>query len=178
MNLTAAKYKYLIQQYKNLIYNYSRYMLKNQMDADDITQEVMIRIWQNMNKFKMSSSKGWIMRTTHNLCIDYLRKNSVATNRELGIDEYFEETYADKKEVNNPLTKVHLTMMTEKLKEAIQRLPENLRSVLVLYEIQGFKYREISKMLDVPVNSIKVYLFRARKKLQEELKNYEPHEVV
>jgi len=53
-----------------------------------------------------------------------------------------------------------------------------LRSVFVLYEIQGFRYQEISRMLDMPLNTVKVYMMRARKKLQEELKNYESQEVL
>ena len=69
-------------------------------------------------------------------------------------------------------------MITSKVKEIIQLLPENLKSVFVLYEIEGLKYKEISKTLDMPINTVKVYLLRARKKLQEELRNYETHEVL
>ena len=60
-----------------------------------------------------------------------------------------------------------------KINEHIEELPENLKSVFVLYEVQGFKYKEISKILDIPINSVKVYLLRARKKLQEGLREYE-----
>jgi RNA polymerase sigma-70 factor (ECF subfamily) len=68
-------------------------------------------------------------------------------------------------------------MMASKVKEAVQRLPDNLRSVFVLYEIEELKYKEISMALDIPINTVKVYLLRARKKLQEELKEYEPQEI-
>jgi DNA-directed RNA polymerase specialized sigma24 family protein len=64
------------------------------------------------------------------------------------------------------------------LLEKVKSLPHYLRSVFVLYEIQGFKYKEISKSLDIPINSVKVYLLRARKKLQEELKSYELQEAI
>ena len=69
-------------------------------------------------------------------------------------------------------------MMVSEVKEVIKRLPDNLRSVFVLYEIEGMKYKEISKVLDLPLNSVRVYLLRARKKMQEELKVYETEEVV
>ncbi len=176
--LKHTRYTFLIQQYKNKIYTFSLYMLRNKMDADDVTQEVMIRIWQNMDKFNMLAAKTWIMKTTNNLCIDYLRRRSTAVNREIEIDEVFEDTYNSHSKRDDPYLTTHIKMMVSKVKEAIQRLPENLRSVFVLYEIQGFKYNEISKMLDMPLNSVKVYLLRARKKLQEELKNYKPQEVV
>ena len=153
-------------------------MLKNKMDADDVTQEVMIRIWQNIDKFNIMAAKTWIIRTTNNLCIDYLRRRSVSVNRENEIDELFEETYSTNSNNDNPYLTTHFRMMASKVKEAIQRLPENLRSVFVLYEIEGMKYKEIGQSLDLPLNSVKVYLLRARKKLQEELKQYEAHEVI
>ena len=153
-------------------------MLRNKMDADDVTQEVMIRIWKNMDKFNMLAAKTWIMKTTNNLCIDYLRKRAAALGRELEIDEIFEDTYSENKNSDNPYLTTHFKMIGSKIKEAIQRLPENMRSVFVLYEIQGFKYNEIAKTLGIPLNSVKVYLLRARKKLQEELKNYETQEVL
>lgn len=140
------------------------------MDADDITQEVLIRLWKNIDNFNIMAAKSYIMKITHNLCIDYLRKNQAMTVKMVDIDEIFEETYADKKQDIDKF--VHTAMITEKIKEAIQRLPETLRSIIILYEIQELKYTEISKILNIPVNSVKVYLFRARKKLQEELNEY------
>jgi RNA polymerase sigma-70 factor, ECF subfamily len=172
------RYRFLIQQYKNKIYTYSLYMLRNRMDADDVTQEVMIRIWQNIDKFNILAAKTWIIKTTNNLCIDYLRRRSAAVKREFEIDEFFEETYSKNHNSENPYLITHFKMIASKVKEAIQRLPENLRSVFVLYEIEEMKYKEISKALDLPINSVKVYLLRARKKLQEELKEYEPQKSV
>lgn len=172
------RYRFLIQQYKNKIYTYSLYMLKNRMDADDVTQEVMIRIWQNIDKFNILAAKTWIIKTTNNLCIDYLRRRTVAVNREFEIDEFFEDTYSKNHNSENPYLITHFKMIASKVKEAIQRLPENLRSVFILYEIEEMKYKEISKALDLPINSVKVYLLRARKKLQEELKKYEPKEII
>lgn len=153
-------------------------MLKNKMDAEDAAQEVLIRIWDNIDKFSMLSAKAWIMRTTHNHCIDVLRKRKSTTYKEYGIDDGFEENFEDKSDLNNPYLKTHIKMMTTKVKDVIKTLPDQLRSVFVLYEIEGLKYREISKTLDMPINTVKVYLLRARKKLQEELRNYETQEVL
>lgn len=176
--LTEQRYRFLIKQYKNKIYTYSLYMLKNRMDADDVTQETMIRIWQNIDKFNVLAAKTWIIKTTHNLCIDCLRRRAVAVGREIEISEFFEDTYSKNKNSENPYLITHFKMAAQKLKEAIQRLPENLRSVFVLYEIEKMRYKEISKILDMPINTVKVYLLRARKKLQEELKDYEPQESI
>ena len=154
------------------------YMLRNKMDAEDAAQEVLIRVWDNIDKFSMLSAKSWIMRTTHNHCIDILRKRKSSSFREYTMDESFEENFEDKTDNNNPYLSTHINIMTSKIKEVIQILPEHLKSVFVLYEIEGLKYKEISKTLDMPINTVKVNMLRARKKLQEELRNYERHEVL
>ncbi len=148
------------------------------MDADDVTQEVFIRIWQNIGSFNILAAKTWILKTTHNLCIDFLRKRSSAMLKEFSIDEGFENFVSTEKSEHNPYLITHVRMMSSKIKDAIKELPENLRSVFVLYEIQGYKYKEISSALNIPINSVKVYLLRARKKLQEAMKNYEVQEFV
>ena len=169
-----TKYSLLVKQYKNSIYGYALYMLKNKMDADDAAQEVLIKLWENLDKFNILAAKTWIMRTTHNLCIDYLRKRKPVYE----IDEEFAESYETGEIKNNPYLITHLNMITNKIKEVIKLLPESLRSVFVLYEIEGLKYKEISKTLDLSESAVKVRLFRARKELQKELKNYERDEVI
>jgi RNA polymerase sigma-70 factor, ECF subfamily len=174
--IETIKYNYLLSQFKHRIYSYAFYMLRNRMDADDITQEVFIRIWKNMGVFRISSARSWIMKTTHNLCLDYLRNRKISNERTcFVVDE--EENKINDKLTYLPDDSAHITFMEEDVSEAIGRLPENLRSVFVLYEIQGFKYVDISKTLGIPLNSVKVYLLRARKKLQMELMKYRPEEV-
>lgn len=99
-------------------------------------------------------------------------------NREIEINEDFEETHSSNSVIENPYLTTHVNIMVAKVKEAIERLPDNLKSIFVLFEINGMKYREISATLDLPINTVKVYLLRARKKLQEELKEYEAHEII
>ena len=178
MSLRSTKYHFLQQKYKNDIYNYSFYMLRNRMDADDATQEVLIKTWENIDKFNILAAKTWIIRTTHNLCIDYLRRRKSKSYKEVTIDEEFSDSFKDNDVGNNPVNATHNKMLMEKVKNIIKKLPENLRSVFVLYEIQGMKYREISVSLNIPLNSVKVYLMRARKELQKELIEYELQDVI
>jgi RNA polymerase sigma-70 factor (ECF subfamily) len=145
-------------------------MMKNRMDAEDITQEVLIRTWKNINNFNFNAAKGWMMRTTHNLCIDYLRKNKTLNYREIQIDENYHEDIADTDLESNPEQLTHKIISEGEIKEAIEKLPERLKSVFVLFELQEFKYKEISKILDIPLNTVKVNILRARKQLQKELK--------
>ena len=140
--------------------------------AEDITQEVMIRIWQNINKFNFLAARAWIMRTTHNLCIDYLRRNKNQYQRELSIDDNLSERIEDKRNAVMPDEILTQKLLDKNIKRAVENLQERLKSPFVLYELQGFKYKEISKILDVPLNTVKVNILRARKLLQQDLKKY------
>ena len=142
------------------------------MDADDVTQEVLIRLWKNLDNFNINAAGSYIMRMTHNLCIDYLRRRNISVNREIEIDNIFEETYTNVDDLNNPEMMISQENLNSRLKEAIENLPDNLKSIFIMYQLQGMKYKEISKVLDIPINSVKVYLMRARIKLQKELKEY------
>jgi len=145
-------------------------MLKNRMDADDLTQEVLIRIWKNIDKFNILSAKSWIMKTTHHLCIDFIRKNKNEIKKNpLSLEDI--SNFVKNKSDENPSDIVERKMTDKLIKDSIKKLPEKLKSVFVLYELQQLKYREISKILDIPINSVKVYLLRARKNLQSDLEN-------
>ena len=147
------------------------------MDADDVAQEVLIRIWKNINKFNILAAKSWIMKTTHHLCIDYLRKKkSDLENNPYSVEDISD--FVENNEKENPMLEVENKITDSKIKEAINRLPENQRSVFVLYEIHGMKYKEISKMMEIPINSVKVYLMRARKKLQTNLSELKLQEAI
>jgi RNA polymerase sigma-70 factor, ECF subfamily len=174
--IETIKYNYLVNQHKSRIYSYAYYMMRNRMDADDVTQEVFIRIWKNMGLFSWTSAKSWIMKTTHNLCLDYLRSRKIKLERSRFIDEEDEDRIKDDFSFT-PDDSAHISFLEEDIKGAVLSMPENLRSVFVMYEIEGMKYADISKSLDIPLNSVKVYLLRARKRLQIELLKYKPEEV-
>ena len=175
--ITETKYNFLVQQYKNRIYNYSIFMLKNRMDADDITQEVLIKTWKNINKFNILAAKTWIMKTTHNLCIDYLRKRKVELNNNpYSVDDISE--FVENREEESPMLISENKFTEKKIKEAIDLLTEDQKSIFILYELQGMKYKEISKTLELPINTVKVYLMRARKQLQNNLREIKLQEAI
>lgn len=147
-------------------------MLKNRLDADDVTQEVMIRIWNNLDNFDLGSAKSWIMKTTHNLCLDYLRRRKVNSQREYINNEGDELTIKAPHYLSDPEITTRREMLKERINSAIEQLPDMLKEIFIMYEIQGFKYKEISEVINIPLNSVKVYLLRARKKMQEELKEF------
>jgi RNA polymerase sigma-70 factor (ECF subfamily) len=167
-----SRFDYLVKQHSRRVYTYAISMTRNVSDAEDITQEVLIRTWQNLDSFRFWSAKTWMMRTTHNLCIDWLRRRRNQLDRELRIDQSpRDEIPALSREYDPVETVVRVTTM-EHITHALDHLPERLRGPFVLYEIQGFKYREIETILGMPINTVKVNILRARKELQKRLSNH------
>lgn len=172
--LKSIKYNGLVKLYRHKIYTYSYYMVRNRMDADDVTQETLIRLWENIEYFKEESTKSWIMRTAHNLCLDLLRRRKRAVIREFQMGDDVEENIINlESPTDSPEKTAHLRIINEKIKEAVQNLPPALRSVFILYEIENFKHKEIAEILKFPEGTVKVDLMRARKFLQRELAGYE-----
>lgn len=172
-----AKYRALFNRYKNDIYGYALYMLHDAMEAEDVAQEVLIKTWDNMGKFDMTKAKSWILKTTHNLCIDVLRKRQRLAYSTYSLQDNTGEYLSVSDNGHDPAMLTDINLTNEEINNKIKLLPEKLRSVFLLYEIHGLKYKEISDAMNIPVNSVKVYLLRARKKLQEELKEYEPERI-
>lgn len=177
MNIfNSIKYNRLVKLYRHKIYTYSYYMTRNRMDADDITQETLIRLWENIEYFKEESTNAWIMRTSNNLCLDFLRRRQKSVAREFSpsFEDRQEDSYMDiESPIDSPERTAHLHLAGQKVKEAVENLPAKLKSVFVLREIQGFKHREIAAILKLPEGTVKVDLMRARKILQGELKDYD-----
>lgn len=171
--INSLRYKIILQQFKNKVYCYSYYILKNRMDAEDVTQEVLLILWQNIENINHNAVKTWIMKTTYNKCIDFLRKRNRLFNREQNITEDQEEIICNSNAVTQPDLMLEKKLLQSKIQDAIGKLTDIQKHVLVLYEIQGFKYKEISKVLEIPINTIKVYILRARQNLLKELKKEE-----
>ena len=164
MSIKSIKYRTLVERHRVSVYYYAFSFLKNEMDAEDLSQEVWIKVWNNLDKFGWNKAKSWILKTTHNLAIDSLRKRKMNFNE---ITENEVELLSDESYESNPGRLAEVSSSIMNIEEAVSRLPERLRSVFILYEIEGFKYKEIAEILKIPVNSVKVYLMRARIKLQE-----------
>jgi RNA polymerase sigma factor (sigma-70 family) len=169
---SRLRFKYLENRYKDRIFNYAMWLVKNRQDAEDITQEVLIKIWEQGLEIRLSAIKAWIMRTTHNLSIDYLRKRTVKYRYEQRGDEDFVYSLPDEERTSDPRTETEEVIINEELENAIDQLPELQKKIIIMYEIQDLKYREISEILDIPINSVKVNIFRARKALQKLLIHY------
>jgi RNA polymerase sigma factor (sigma-70 family) len=163
--IREVEFKVLCQRHSDEIYRFAHSLLANQADAEDATQEVLLRLWNHLPRMYPFNLRAWLLRVTRTYCLDQIRRR---TNRAapMLIDDEILEEQADEAAVN-PSLAADSNLRLEQARAALLKLPENLRSVFVLYEVNGLRYREIAEALEMPLNSVKVYLLRAREKLSE-----------
>jgi RNA polymerase sigma-70 factor (ECF subfamily) len=170
--IRELEFKVLIRRHSDEIYRYACALLANRADAEDATQEVLLRVWSHLPTMNPFNLRAWLLRTTRCYCLDQIRRRSNPAAPILMADEILDDR-PDEFAVN-PSLAADSNFRLEKAREALRRLPENLRSVFVLYEVNGLRYREIAKTLGIPINSVKVYLSRAREKLSNLVTKEEP----
>ena len=130
--------------------------------AEDMLQEAFVRAWQKLHSFRGESRFGtWLHRLSANVALSDRRTRLRRVQREVSLDETVERTAIGERDV--------FADKRMDLEKAIARLPERARSVLVLYDIEGYRHKEIAEITGMAVGSSKAQLHRARKLLREEL---------
>ena len=171
--MKKAKFKIYVSRYKDLIYSQAYYFNKNAEDARDITQDVLIKLWHNLDHVPRKSAKAWLVRVTKNLCIDHRRKKREITASAICANAGENEILFDGvDDCLNPEQQAINLDSKNQIITAIQKLPDKIKNVIIMREIQDLKYEDIAAALEMPINSVKVYLHRGRKLLFEQLKPY------
>ncbi len=124
----------------------------------DLIQDGYLKLWQHRERVDPRKVKSWLFTTAHNAMIDYVTKNK---KNIIVTQAIFEDIPSE------PQTKE----LKEIIDKAINLLPEIQRSILLLRDLEGYEYKEIGEMLQISESQVKVYLFRARKKIKEKLKD-------
>ncbi len=164
--LTIIRFDILVKRYRHRVYGFAYHYLVDEDAAADVTQEVFLRMWQNRTKIDEERVLGWLLRVTRNACVDAVRKRN-AYRRRIETNSDTIDAQADRAPL--PDQQASASMFNDRLNAALNKLDEPYKSIIILREIQEYKYGEISETLDLPLNTIKVYLHRARKKLRKEL---------
>ena len=163
--IRELEFKILCERHRDEIFRYARALLANQADAEDATQEVLLRLWRRLPRLNPFNLRAWLLQTTRYYCLDQIRRRSHAA-APLPLEDAALDNQPDEFAVN-PSLAADSRLRLEQARQALLTLPENLRSVFVLYEVNGLRYREIAATLGLPVNSVKVYLSRARERLSK-----------
>ena len=176
--MKQVRFRKILAEHKDQIYSHALYFLGNYQDAEDVTQEVLIRIWQNLISIRRGKEKAWVMRVTHNLCIDYARSRHKRSEVVLNENVNFLKAQTTGSPLEpDPAKLAQRSDFTEHILQALQKLPQKLKSVLMMREIQGLKYKEISQVLGMPINSVKVYIHQGREALRGLLKQSLKNEI-
>ena len=169
----------LIQRYLKPIYSFTYRRVGGGQDAEDVTQEVFMKVWRNLKRFDQQKSfKTWIFSITKNTAIDFLKKK-----REIPFSEFsarggsafgrenedgenmITETFADPSPLPNEL--LEKVGMAQMLTSAMEKLSPKYRMVLFLRYNDHFNFREIAESLGEPLNTVKSRYKRALIKLKE-----------
>ncbi len=158
----------LYRKYVKKVYSLVRRIAGGRADAEELTQEVFYQVYRNLPRFRGDSSfYTWLYRVAINTTYQWLRKEN-----KRGMDVSFEEMTdnaplaVSDSPLRGPEQEADKRMMQRRLMEAIARLPENQREVMVLGPLQGHSYEEMARILGVSVTVIKGRLHRAREKLR------------
>lgn len=164
-----AAFNSLMQQHEGRMYAVALRMCANREDAQDCLQEAMLRVYRAISGFKGESSfSTWVYRITMNTCLDELRKRK---NRQTtSLDNLLDMGWSPSDDTNVPEKHALRGESRRMLQTAIENLPEDMRSAIVLRDIEGLSYEEIAKALDINIGTIKSRISRGREKLREKLK--------
>jgi RNA polymerase sigma-70 factor (ECF subfamily) len=150
----------LLPEFQNKVFRLAFAMLGDSALAEDIAQDVFVRIWKGLPGFRgQSSLSTWIYAITRNTCLTALKAGS--TKKEGSLDEPIVARAAEKNGIQ-PATHAGIDVLRH-----LQELPEKYQRVLRLYYLEERSYEEVSRLLEWPMGTVKAYLHRARKGLAE-----------
>ena len=168
----------LVLHYQELAYNLALRMLNDEASAEDATQTAFISAYNHLNSFRGGSFKAWVMRMVTNTCYDELRriKRRPTTPLEPINDEDDEEIESPywMADDHNPTPEQALDQ--RELEGAIQHcltdLPDDFRAVVIMVDVEGLDYQEVSDAIGKPLGTVKSRLARARLKMRDCLQGY------
>jgi RNA polymerase sigma-70 factor (ECF subfamily) len=156
--------------YEKPLYNFVLRMVKDTQTAEDLIQEVFIKIHQNLKKFRGNSSLStWIYKIATNTYLDYFRSSGYKKNT---MSEYLDEGENEKWDHldYNKIISIDEQTIKSEMNTCIQRflddLPEDYRAVIVLHDLQDLKNKEVADILNCSLETVKIRLHRARKKFR------------
>lgn len=164
----------IVESYKRLVAHIVYTNVKNQNDRDDLCQEIFLKIYLNLSTFKFKCKLStWIGKIAYNSCINYSNKKKLLINVNIecirDIDGTTDDLKKIKSEDNNLDPYLRNIEIRKIINNKIQELPVKYQTVLTLFHIDELSYKEISEILNLHIDNIKVILSRARKMLRDKI---------
>lgn len=163
-----AAFRTLIALNQRLVSHVVFRMIKPGPDQEDICQEVFIKVYQNLDKFRFDSKLStWIARIAYTTCLNFLDKKKLPLYDDLGDEDKQFEPIG--KEEDRPDFRFADSQLSDILKTEIDTIPPVYRTIVTLYHLDQMSYAEIAEIMKMPEGTVKSYLFRARRMLKERL---------
>jgi RNA polymerase sigma-70 factor (ECF subfamily) len=156
-----AEYGQATEQHRQRVYSFAYYSLRAKEDAEDVTQEVFIKLWQHWQKVDHGKLGAWLMRVARNAVIDHVRKQRPA---QANLDHYADVD--DQAGRSDEASEIDRQIFKDQLQLAIKSLDDPFRSIVVMRDVQGLNYADIQASLSISESQVKVYLHRGRRKLR------------
>ena len=164
-------FRVLLNKYTKSVYNFIRHMVSNTNEAEDITQEVFIKVWKNIKKYKIGQNfKTWLFAIARNSTIDFLRKKKALNFSDLenpDDDSSFSETIPSGDLL--PDEAFQKLQNSEFLNKLLDQLPIQYKTILLLHYQEEMTFDEIGKILKKPLNTVKSYHRRAILELRKKI---------
>lgn len=168
-----AAYKNLLENYRGAIYNLLYKMVRNKEETEDLVQEAFMKAFKALPSFNEEYAfSTWLYKIAVNNCIDHMRKKKLQTysinkpvqSKDGELDREFPDTSM------SPDKSILSEERASIIETAIDELPENYKTAIILRHSEEKSYEEISKILNIPLGTVKARIFRAREMLKKKLK--------
>jgi RNA polymerase sigma-70 factor (ECF subfamily) len=146
-------------------YNLARWLMRNEQDAQDAVQEAYLRAFRFFPSFHGGDGRAWLMKIVRNSCYTWLQINRPLQDAA----EFDENLFLSDSHVPNPEEVVLQNDSGLRVRTAIEKLPPNIREVLILRELEGMSYKEIAHITGMPIGTVMSTLSRARHRLRQAL---------
>ena len=171
-----AAYEELVRRYYKKIYGLIYNMTNSREDAEDVTQEVFVKAWKAISRFREQSGfYTWIYRIAINRTINFRKKRN--RRQSVSLDEFDPdikqaESYREFSSKGSVLRKLSLGEFQKKMNEALEKLSEKHRAVVIMHDVQGMPHSEIASVLRCSEGTVRSRIFYARQQLQAELAEF------
>jgi len=152
--MTPLQYNQCVDQYADPVYRFILHNIKDEDEARDIVQDTFEKLWINASNVNHEKAKSYMFTTAYHTMVDKIRRGKKMTGfAEVNYQEHYHtDQYSDLREI---------------LKEAVSKLPEVQRHVIMLRDYEGYSYEEIGEICSLSESQVKVYIYRARVFLKE-----------
>ncbi len=160
-------YRFLVDKYKNLVWHMVLRMIDHREDAEDLCQDVFMRVFRDIGKFRGDAKLStWIGSIAYHICIDHLRRN----RRDMVTPvENFTPAMLARVDIPESMGNMDRAAVKKLVHQIIDAMPYHFRIVITLFHLEGFSYREIEEITGMPEGTVKSYLNRGRQIIHDKM---------